>query len=75
MILLHLSAYSVEFSGLNSIESTYRSGTVNFKSFVGKFFLRIKWKFELTVHFKHEIIGNYISQKLHRKFELSGTSN
>ena len=26
----------------------YRSGTVNSKSFVGKVFLRIKWKFELT---------------------------
>ena len=35
----------------------YRSGTVNSKSFVGKILLRIKWKFELTVHFKHEILG------------------
>ena len=26
----------------------YRSGTVNSKSFVGKFLLQIKWKFELT---------------------------
>ena len=26
----------------------YRSGTVNSKSFVGKVFLRIKQKFELT---------------------------
>ena len=26
----------------------YRSGTVNSKSFVGKVFLRIKWKFELN---------------------------
>ena len=34
----------------------YRSGTVNSKSFVGKVLLRIKWKFELTVHFKHEIL-------------------
>ena len=25
----------------------YRSGTVNSKSFIGKVFLRIKWKFEL----------------------------
>ena len=25
----------------------YRLGTVNSKSFVGKVFLRIKWKFEL----------------------------
>ena len=28
-----------------------RSGTVNSKSFVGKDLLRIKWNFELTVHF------------------------
>ena len=27
---------------------TYRSGTVNSKSFVGKVLLRIKWKFKLT---------------------------
>ena len=35
----------------------YRLGTVNSKSFVGKILLRIKWKFELTVHFKHEMLG------------------
>ena len=35
----------------------YRSGTVNLKSFVGKVLLRIKWKFELTVYFKHGILG------------------
>ena len=29
-------------------EGTYRSGTVNSKSFVGKVLLRIKWKFELN---------------------------
>ena len=29
----------------------YRLGTVNSKSFVSKVLLRIKWKFELTVHF------------------------
>ena len=53
----------------------YRSGTVNSKSFVGKVLLRIKRKFELTVHFKHEMIRKTYSQKLHRKFELSGSSN
>ena len=37
----------------------YRSDTVNSKSFVGKVFLRIKCKFELTVHFKHEMIGKH----------------
>ena len=31
----------------NYLFSEYRSGTVNSKSFVGKVFLRIKWKFEL----------------------------
>ena len=30
-------------------------GNVNSKSFVSKVLLRIKWKFELTVHFKHEM--------------------
>ena len=35
----------------------YRSGTVNSKSFVSMVLLRIKWKFELTVHFKHGILG------------------
>ena len=29
--------------------------------------------FELTIHFKHEMIG--IWQRFHRNFELSGTSN
>ena len=37
--------------------SEYRSGTVNSKSFVHKVLLRIKWKFELTVNFKHEMLG------------------
>ena len=32
-------------------------GNVNSKSFVGKVLLRIKWKFELTVYFKHGILG------------------
>ena len=35
----------------------YRLGTVNSKSFVSKVLLRIKWKFELTVHFKQEMLG------------------
>ena len=37
----------------------YRLGMVNSKSFVGKILLRIKWKFELTVHFKHEMLGKW----------------
>ena len=36
---------------------TYRLGTVNSKSFVGKVLLQIKWKFELTVYFKHGMLG------------------
>ena len=35
----------------------YRLGTVNSKSFVSKILLLIKWKFELTVYFKHEMLG------------------
>ena len=34
----------------------YGSDTVNSKSFISKVLLRIKWKFELTVDFKHEMI-------------------
>ena len=37
-------------------------GTVNSKSFVGKDFLRNKWKYELTMHFKHEIIGEHFTE-------------
>ena len=44
-------------SNCRKVIKIYRSGTVNSKSFVGKVFLRIKWKFELTVRFKHEMIG------------------
>ena len=43
--------YAKEYSCL------YRLGTVNSKSFVGKVLLRIKWKFKLTVYFKHGILG------------------
>ena len=42
----------------------YRSATVNSKSFSGKVLLCIKWKFELTVHFKHEMI----EKTIHRNF-------
>ena len=47
----------------------YRSEMVNSKSFVGKVLLRIKWKFELAVYFKHENI-----RKNYRKI-LPVTSN
>ena len=40
----------------------YRSGTVNSKSFVNKYFLQNKWKYELTVHFKHEMIGKHFTE-------------
>ena len=42
---------------LSNLKRYYRSGTVNSKSFVGKVLLQIKWKFELTVHFKHGMLG------------------
>ena len=44
----------------------YRSGTVNSKSFVGKDLLRIKWDFELTVHFKHEMMGKHFIETLNK---------
>ena len=50
----------IEFSWLGSIvieDRCFRSGMVNAKSFVGKDLLQIKWKYILTVHFKHKIIG------------------
>ena len=39
---------------------------VNSKSFVGKDFLRIKWKYELTVHFKHEMMGKHFTETLNK---------
>ena len=45
------------FCSTGSLSFNYRLGTVNLKSFVGKVSLLIKWKFELTVYFKHEILG------------------
>ena len=40
----------------------YRSGTINSKSFISKDFLRNKWKYDLTVHFKHEMIGKQFTE-------------
>ena len=37
----------------------YRLEMVNSKSFVSKILLWIKWKFELTVHFKHEMLAKW----------------
>ena len=55
------------YYALSANNMLYRSGTVNSNSFISKDFLRINWEYELTVHFKHEII--------HRNFELRGTLN
>ena len=44
------------------IFNIYRSDTVNSKSFVSKVFLRNKWKYELTVDFKHEMIGKHFTE-------------
>ena len=46
--------------------SQFRSGTVNSKSFVSKDFLRNKSKYELTIHFKHEMIGIHFTQTLNK---------
>ena len=42
------SRHIIEITLQNSFGSYYRSGTVNWKSFVGKVLLWIKWKFELN---------------------------
>ena len=42
--------------------SPYRSGPVNSKSFVSKDFLRNKSKYELTIHFKHKMIGKNFTE-------------
>ena len=47
-LIVRIHVFSVESSFSGEVSSQYRSGTVNSKSFVGKFLLRIKRKFELT---------------------------
>ena len=57
--VLHISSLnqwfqSYNFFSVKKVKSThkdveYRSGTVNLKSFIGKDFLQIKWKFELYI--------------------------
>ena len=55
----HIIGNIINFTGFLMLltEFKYRLGTVNSKSFVGKGLLRIKWKFKLTEHFKHEMLG------------------
>ena len=48
ILLTFVHNYRMNISWFNSHKTSYRSGTVNSKSFVGKVFLRIKWKFELN---------------------------
>ena len=58
------------------VRAIYMSDTVNSKSFVNKVLLRIKWNYESTMHFKHEMIGKHfteISQKLWIKWNLELT--
>ena len=45
---------------------SYRSGMVNLKSFVVKDFLQNKWKYKLTMHFKHEMIGKRVTETLNK---------
>ena len=47
--------FDVECIALGQL-GLYKAGTVHSKSFV-KDFLQNKWKYELTMHFKHEMIG------------------
>ena len=42
----------IDYSFRYKQQNLHRSGTDNSKSFISKLLLRIKWKFELTVHFK-----------------------
>ena len=55
------SVDSIEFNPEKLKQWHYRLGTVNSKSFVSKILLQIKWKFELTVHFKHEMLEKYFT--------------
>ena len=48
-----------QYREIHLVLTNYRLGTVNSKSFVSKVLLRIKWNFELTVHFKHEMLEKY----------------
>ena len=45
MLMVHVNK-SLDVNAVHHF--SYRSGTVNSKSFVGKVLLRIKWKFELN---------------------------
>ena len=57
LILIPVDLFLGVFCSTGSLRFNYRLGTVNLKSFIGKVLLRIKRKFELTVYFKHEILG------------------
>ena len=53
----HYRSGTLKSNTVKSKFHLYRSGMVNSKSFIGKDFLRNKWKYELTMYFKHEMIG------------------
>ena len=57
---------TIDFNGnldrICGVITHYRSGTVNSKSFVSKDFLRNKWKYELTTHFKHGMMGKHFTE-------------
>ena len=42
------SCYYYLFTTAHYFNHTYRSGTINSKSFISKEFLQIKWKFEIN---------------------------
>ena len=48
LVLSAMKIFALACLGEGSVNLSYRPGTVNSKSFVGKVLLRIKWKFELN---------------------------
>ena len=52
-----VSTWHIDTDRSDSFHCFYRSGTVNLQSFIGKDFHRNKWKYELTMNFRHEMIG------------------
>ena len=62
--LLVMSQQDNQYLNLDSMGNCfiYKSGMVNLKSFVSKDFLRNKWKYELTMYFKHEMIRKHFTE-------------
>ena len=52
----------LDLKTIKTLQTLYRSGTVNSKSFIGKVSLWNKWKYELNMHFEHEMKGKYFTE-------------